>query len=78
MCEPYQADCAWDYLFGDEKNFQVRKFESREVAYRSYRITILGLQSAPEISVRLIRLPLEQVRAVKNLAEYRHVVEFRR
>jgi hypothetical protein len=77
MSEPYSDGETWLYIFGDEKKFRLRKFQTAEDAYSSYTAMLTGLRlGSPEISVKLIKLNTEQARAiVRAEAAYHEVIE---
>lgn len=76
MSEPVSDGLCWSYIFGDENKFELRKFQTAEDAYSSYRITLVGLSlGSPESSIKLIKLDVEQARAVRGEASYRAAIE---
>ena len=76
MSEPDSDGLCWSYIFGDENKFELRKFQTAEDTYSSYRITLVGLSlGSPETSSKLIKLDVEQVRAVRGEASYCAAIE---
>ncbi len=66
----------WSYIFGDENKFKLRTFQNSELAFDSYRTTLVGLSlGSPEISIKLVRLDAEQARAVQDEVAYRALIE---
>ena len=78
MSEPYEDGVGWSYLFGDKERYELRKFPAADEAYKSYKATLLGLgMGSPEISIKLIRLNVDQVRGVSGEASYRALIDSR-
>jgi hypothetical protein len=63
LSKPYSDGESWVYLFGDERTFELRKFTTAADAQSGYEVVLAGLRSgAPEISIRLINLDVEEAR----------------
>ncbi len=79
ISEPYPDGDCWQYIFGDEKTFQLRRFASATDARNNHRTTLAGLGlGAPEISVRLIKLDPDQARSlVLGEVSYQQLIESR-
>jgi hypothetical protein len=76
LSEPYMDGRKWSYIFGDEKRFELRTFQDAESAFGSHRITLGGLRmGSPWISIKLIELDAEKVRAVHDDASYQVLIE---
>ncbi len=77
MSKPYSNGKNWSYIFGDENSFELRKSQTEEDAYSSYRATLTGIQLGPAvIYIRLIELDVEQAQAVEREADsYLKVIE---
>ena len=76
VSEPYLDEFGWSYLFGDETKFELRKFHTANDAYNSYKITLMGLSlGAPEIFIKVIKIDVNQARAVRGEVSYRALIE---
>jgi hypothetical protein len=65
LSEPYSDGGSWSYIFGNETEFEIRKFPTAEDAHDSYAAALMGLRvGSPEVSLKLINLDLEQTRSV--------------
>jgi hypothetical protein len=78
VSEPYFDDCSWYYLFGDEENFEFRKFNTSGDAYNSYQITVMGLTlGSAAIVIRIIKLDANQARNIREKNSYREIIASR-
>ena len=78
VSEPYLDGLDWSYLFGDEKKFELRKFRTADDAYNSYKITLTGLSlGSPVVSIKIIKLDVDQARAIRGEVSYRALIESR-
>jgi hypothetical protein len=76
MCEPFSDGQRWSYIFGDERRFDLRTFKNYEAAFESHTATLVGLSlGSPQISIKLIKLDVEQVRGVHDEVAYRVLIE---
>ncbi len=77
MSEPYSDGNTWSYIFGDEKKFKLRNFQTAEDAYSSYSATLTGLRlGSPGISIKLIKLDAEQAQALARAeVPYHEMIE---
>lgn len=66
ISEPFEGSgCCGAYVFGNQHSFEVREFVSIVEAQNHYEAVLLGLElGSPEISIRLIKIPPQQARAL--------------
>jgi hypothetical protein len=71
MSRPYSDGKVWSYIFGNESKYELRKFQTAEDANASYNSTLTGLQlGSPDVNIKLIKLNIEQARAVAERAAF--------
>jgi hypothetical protein len=75
LSRPYSDGKSWSYIVGDESKYELRKFQTAEDAYGSYNATLTGLRlGSPELNIKLIKLDIQQARAVAEEAASYHGV----
>lgn len=75
VSDPFSNGQTWSYIFGDEKQFELRIFQDFESAKHSQTITLTALKlGAPYKFINLIRLDPEQASSLQDEQTYHDLI----